>query len=167
MNTTRKTTSPARREYCVYATQVVHLNVEAKSAEAAYRKAMKRPHDFEPCGPDLTFDRAVRDVRTDEYINVGAGPAHCKSCGSEIVATVNDSHFAEGECGPCEYRRYATQAELVALASEFRQECSDRIRQYRDDLKEDFGDPDDLRERVTYWQKHRNRCDAAIAKANG
>lgn len=39
--------------------------------------------------------------------------ANCKTCGSEIVETINDSNFNEGECGPCEYQRYRSQPELV------------------------------------------------------
>ncbi|MGL4555393.1 MAG: hypothetical protein ACRC33_29850 [Gemmataceae bacterium] len=160
-------TPPAPREFCVYATDVLFQNVEASSAEEAYRLADEDPRSFEPCGSCLALDRDVKDVEADEYVRVGPPAAPCKTCGSEVVATVNGSNFAEGECGACEYRRYATQAELLALASAFRQECSERIQQYRDDIKEDFGDPRDLRERVRYWQKHRNRCDAVIAKANG
>jgi hypothetical protein len=111
--TRQNTTPPATREYCVYATQVVCQRVEASSAEEAYRTATERPHDFEPCGPDLTFDRAVKDVASDEFIRVGRAPSLCTWCGSEIVPSINDSHFAEGECGPCEYRRYHSQPGLV------------------------------------------------------
>lgn len=38
---------------------------------------------------------------------------HCTTCGSEIVATINDSHFNEGECGLCEYERYRSQPTFV------------------------------------------------------
>ncbi len=37
----------------------------------------------------------------------------CETCGSEIVESINDSNFHEGECGPCEYHRYRTQPELL------------------------------------------------------
>jgi len=37
----------------------------------------------------------------------------CKTCGSEIVETINDSNFREGECGPCEYQRYKSQPKLL------------------------------------------------------
>lgn len=37
----------------------------------------------------------------------------CKTCGSEIVPTVNDSLFGEGECLGCEYRRYHSQPALL------------------------------------------------------
>lgn len=115
--TTRNTTPPAPREFCVYAPQTVHRHVEAASAEEAFRAAQD-PASFEPCGPDLTFDRAVQDVPADEYVHVGRAASCCKTCGSEIVPTVNDSHFSEGECGPCEHRRYATQPTLVTRAKE-------------------------------------------------
>ena len=38
---------------------------------------------------------------------------NCKTCNSEIVETVNDSLFREGECGACEYHRYQTQPALL------------------------------------------------------
>lgn len=46
----------------------------------------------------------TQDLETDQP-SVG-GAIHCKTCGSEIVETINDSNFREGECGPCEYQRY-------------------------------------------------------------
>ena len=33
-----------------------------------------------------------------------------------IEPTVNGSNFHEGECGPCEYRRYASQPALLDAA---------------------------------------------------
>jgi hypothetical protein len=44
--------------------------------------------------------------------------AHCTTCGSEIVATVNDGAFRYGECGGCEYQRYTTQPKLLEAAKE-------------------------------------------------
>ena len=41
-------------------------------------------------------------------------PAICTTCRSEIVATVNDSLFRDGECNACEYQRYRSQPELLA-----------------------------------------------------
>lgn len=38
----------------------------------------------------------------------------CKTCESEMTATVNDSHFGDGECGGCEYERYRNHADLLA-----------------------------------------------------
>lgn len=37
----------------------------------------------------------------------------CLNCGEEIVATINDSEFRDGECGECEYGRYRRHAELL------------------------------------------------------
>jgi hypothetical protein len=37
----------------------------------------------------------------------------CKTCDSEIVETVNDSQFGDGECNACEYLRYKTQPALA------------------------------------------------------
>lgn len=41
----------------------------------------------------------------------------CRTCGSEIVETVNDSLFHEGECNACEYHRYKTQPALHKAAN--------------------------------------------------
>jgi hypothetical protein len=113
----------------------------------------------------ITFRRAAT-AAIKEWIGNNV-PRLCKACGSEIVATVNDSNFNDGDCGPCEYRRYRTQPEVLTLVQTFRQDCADQVQQYRNDLKEDFGDPDDLQERLEYWQQRRDQCDAVIAKANG
>ncbi len=40
----------------------------------------------------------------------------CKTCGSEIVETVNDGIFREGECDACEYQRYQSQPDLLDAA---------------------------------------------------
>ncbi|HZZ28994.1 MAG TPA: hypothetical protein VFE46_13415 [Pirellulales bacterium] len=37
----------------------------------------------------------------------------CRTCGSEIVETVNDSVFRDGECDSCERVRYESQPDLV------------------------------------------------------
>lgn len=42
----------------------------------------------------------------------------CKTCSSEIVATVNDSVFGDGECNACEYGRYKTQPECLEVLDE-------------------------------------------------
>ncbi len=150
----------------MYATDVLYQTVEAASAEEALRIAEATPC-FESCGNSLRIDRDVKDVAADDFIRVGAAASHCKTCGSEVVVTINDTNFNEGECGPCEYRRYRSQSELLELVRAFRQDCSDQIQQYRDDLKEDFGDPDDLQEMVEHWTERREQCDAAITKAGG
>lgn len=161
-----QTTSSATREFRVYATDTLYQDVEATSAEEAYRIADEDPH-FETCGGCLQLDAAVKDLETDEFIRVVAAASHCKTCGSEIVETINDSHFDDGECGACEYRRYRSQSELLSLVTEFRRECSNRILQCCEHLTEDFGDPDDLQEQVGHWRQRREECDAVIANANG
>jgi len=161
-----KKKSPATREFRVYATDVLYQDVEATSAEEALRIADEDPC-FESCGSGLQLDHAVKDLNTDEFIRVGDAASHCKTCGSEIVVTMNDSNFNEGECGSCEYQRYTSQPSLLELAQAFLLECSDQIRLYRDDLKEDFGDPDDLQEMVDCWKQRRDQCNAAITKAHG
>ena len=45
-------------------------------------------------------------------------PAHCLTCGSEIVETINDSNFRQGECGPCEYQRYMACGDLIDACRE-------------------------------------------------
>lgn len=113
----------------------------------------------------LAFHKAA-EAAVKEWIRNNV-PRHCKTCGSEIVDTVNGSTFDDGECGPCEYRRYQSQPKLLALVQTLRQDCSNQVQQYRDDLNEDFGDPDDLQEQVEYWTERRDRCDAALADASG
>lgn len=43
---------------------------------------------------------------------------HCETCGSEIVETVNDSVFGDGECDVCERARYESQPEIKACLHE-------------------------------------------------
>lgn len=43
----------------------------------------------------------------------GKSLGHCKTCESEIVETVNDSVFGDGECNECEYQRYRSQPDLL------------------------------------------------------
>ena len=37
----------------------------------------------------------------------------CRRCNCEIVPTVNDSLFRDGECNACEYARYRSQHKLL------------------------------------------------------
>lgn len=75
---------------------------------------------------------------------------HCSTCGSEIVETINDSHFGKGECGLCEYERYRSQPALVEAAANAQRElhCPDgdddecgAIAQLRDALNKSHGKP--------------------------
>jgi hypothetical protein len=63
-------------------------------------------------------------------------PAHCTTCGSEIVATVNDGAFRDGECGGCEYQRYATQPKLLEAAKEALMILSEIVCDLEDDKGE-------------------------------
>ena len=164
-------TPPAKQSYRVWADEVrrVFQDVEVDSPKQAHEIANAQPESWQRCEEHennaLRVSNEVQDLATQEYARID-GSTHCKTCGSEIVETITDSVFSEGECGPCEYRRYVTQPVLLELARTFRQECSDRIRQYRDDLEEDFGDPDDIQEAVGYWKDLRDQCDAALGKAD-
>ena len=40
----------------------------------------------------------------------------CRTCGSEIVELVNESHFGDGECDACENTRYKSQPDLMRAA---------------------------------------------------
>lgn len=112
-------TPPASRTFCVWAdrNRRVYQEVDAASPEEAYRLAKENPGGWQPCfeheGSGYRLSNDVRDVETDETFTVGV-VNHCKTCGSEIVETVNESAFREGECGPCEYRRYRSQPALLA-----------------------------------------------------
>lgn len=50
---------------------------------------------------------------------------HCKTCGSEIVETVNDSVFGDGECNACEYLRYKSQPDLLEALDDLLAETLD------------------------------------------
>jgi len=112
-------TSPATRTFCVWAdwNRRVYQEIDATSAEEAYRLAKENPGGWLPCiehddnGYRLSND--VQDAETNENVTVG-GAQHCKTCGSEIVETVNETFFRDCECGPCEYRRYRSQPALLA-----------------------------------------------------
>jgi uncharacterized Fe-S cluster-containing protein len=54
----------------------------------------------------------VQDLQTGENFTIG-DVDHCRTCGSEIIASINDSNFQEGECGACEYQRYRSQPRLL------------------------------------------------------
>ncbi len=168
-----RNTTPATREYCVWAdcNRRVYQKVAASSPEEAFRIAREHPEGWQFCfeheDNGYRLSDEVQDTASGEFIRVGARARHCKTCGSEIVETVNDSLFRDGECNGCEYERYRSQPELRELVQAYRQECADQIQQHRDDLKEDYGDPDDLQEMIDYWKQCRDRCDAALAKAYG
>lgn len=120
MAKTKKTspaTPQATRRFRVYATDVLFQDVEAVSADEAHDIAEEDPC-FEPCGGFLQIEPDVKDLDADTYIRVGAPTSPCKTCGSEIVATVNDGAFRDGECNGCEYERYRSQPQLLAAVRE-------------------------------------------------
>lgn len=47
------------------------------------------------------------------YMSKGKPISVCRTCGSEIVETVNDSLFRDGECDACEYQRYKSQPAIL------------------------------------------------------
>lgn len=114
---TRPSSSPALKHYCVWADYVrrVYQHVDADSPRSAMALA-KAAGAWEPCETDdhnnYRASNEVQDLETDEFIAVD-GQGHCKTCRSEIVATVNDSLFREGECNVCECQRYHSQPELL------------------------------------------------------
>lgn len=143
--------------------------LEAEASKAFWGIIVKHFPEakFGDLSPERTIHQRIANVDAiEEWISNNV-PTQCSTCHSEIVSTINDSCFRDGECGACEYRRYASQPELLTIAEAFRQECSDQVQQHQDDLKEDFGDADDLQEQVEYWKQRREQCDAAITKAYG
>lgn len=73
--------------------------------------------DVESYPPGLpSFDEFVAELRGKLLAIEWRHRPSCKSCGSEVVASVNDSTFGDGECGGCEYRRYRSQPSLLAAA---------------------------------------------------
>jgi DNA-directed RNA polymerase subunit RPC12/RpoP len=112
--------SPAKRTYCVWADYVsrVYQEVEANSPQQAFRLAQRQPGHWQNCfefedSDSYHLSNQVQDVKTEECFVIGRVDYCCKTCGSEIVEFVNESNFKEGECGPCEYRRYMTSRELL------------------------------------------------------
>ena len=116
-------TSPAKKEFCVWADHVrrVYQHVEAPSPKQAHDTARDQPECWEDCfehedRDDYRLSNEVQDLETEAYYAIRA-TTHCKTCGSDIAETINDSNFHEGECGPCEYRRYTSQPALVDAAN--------------------------------------------------
>jgi hypothetical protein len=110
--------SPANKIYCVWADYVRRLyqHVTADSPQQALDIAKKRVECWDPCdlhdGNGFRFSNEVQDLATDEFITVH-GTKNCKTCGSEIAETINDSAFRQGECAACEFQRYTSQSALL------------------------------------------------------
>src|SRR6185312_8494803 len=111
-------TGPAKRTYCVWADFVrrVCQHVEAESPMQAWAIAKEEgAWDFchERPAPDCyRLSDEVQDLETEAFHRV-QGATHCKTCGSELVETINDGQFRDGECGGCEYERYRAQPALL------------------------------------------------------
>ena len=65
--------------------------------------------------PESGVILSISHSLTHSMENTATSSAICTTCGSEIVETINDSNFNEGECGPCEYARYKLQPELYSV----------------------------------------------------
>jgi hypothetical protein len=89
----------------------------------------------------------------------------CKRCHCEIVESINDSLFGEGECGACEYLRYRTQPELLRLTISLRNACEDRISILEEEREEGTGDPDDIQDQIDHWTVLQRRCEQALTQA--
>lgn len=117
-NMATKKTSSAKRNFCVWADNVrrVYQHVKARSPKAAYAIAKGQPECWEPCdwhdNNGFRLSNEVQDLATEEFTPI-QGAKNCRNCGSEIVETINESNFRDGECGPCEYQRYRSQADLL------------------------------------------------------
>ncbi len=84
----------------------------------------------------------------------GKSRGNCTTCGSDIVETVNDSVFGDGECGGCEYHRYKTQPALLRALDDLLAHTVDA------DLAQGI-------ELTPGARKARARAIAAIAEATG
>lgn len=60
-----------------------------------------------------------------------------------------------------------SHADLLKLAELFSGTCGTRLSLLRDDLNEDFGDPDDIQDQIDHWQALKNESDTVFAKAYG
>lgn len=96
--------------------QPVFQDVEAASVKEAYALASDSPDNWqqydEHDSHGITLSGEVEDLATDECFRVD-GPTHCRTCSDEMADTINESKFGDGECGPCEYRRYCSQPDLL------------------------------------------------------
>src|SRR5712691_7143925 len=116
MTTTEK--SLAKKKFCVWADYVrrVYQHVTADTPQQAHDLAKKRVECWDSCdwhdNNGYRLSNEVQDLATEVFIAV-QGKNHCRTCGSEIVWTINDSNFSEGECGACEYQRYKSQPGLL------------------------------------------------------
>lgn len=123
---------PAKKTFCVWADYVrrVSQHIEAASPKAAYNAAKRKHECWQPCdwhdNNGYRLSNEVQDLSTEEFIPIH-GDKNCRTCGSEIAETINESNFPDGECGPCEHERYAskvTAANLLETLSAIRNDCA-------------------------------------------
>ncbi len=170
------TTSPATKTYCVWADYSTrcYQEIGAESPRAAHAIAAGQPDCWRNCYEHEDRDAYrlsddVQDVETGEYFTVGERTA-CKTCGSEIVATVTDGHFRGGECGPCEYERYTAQADLLASAASARAAFEERISsptEERGSVLRGGGSEEDCRDLDDRIVRHRHLIETADAAVTG
>lgn len=158
--------SPAKKKYLVKGEDVhpIYQEVEAESPEQAWHIADEQPdfweHFFEHDRDGIRISHEVQDPKTGEIFRID-GYSACSCCGSEIVETINDSHFRDGECGSCEYERYKSQPRLLKFAGFLRCVCEERLsalQEERDELgppppSEEDGWFDDIDDQMGHYGK--------------
>lgn len=101
-----------KKTYCVWADCItrVYQEVEAESPRRAFEIARDEPDGWQNCSEFIDRDdyrlcTHVQDTETGAFTYLGPRRT-CKTCNCDIVETVNDGRFGDGECGSCEYERY-------------------------------------------------------------
>jgi hypothetical protein len=112
--TTNENTPPATPNDKPDLRHVVEEALDAFWDVVAENYPLAEAGDLSPLSTVNLDDAAM--TAAEEWVRNNV-PVLCKTCGGEIAETVNDSNFGEGECGPCEYRRYASQPLLVDAAN--------------------------------------------------
>ncbi len=156
---TTKRTPPANKAFCVWADYVrrVYQHVDARNPRQAHAIAKRQSGCWEPC--DLCDTRTyrlsneVQDLATEEFTSV-RDPKCCRTCGSEIVESINGSNFHDGECGSCEYQGYRACGELIEALDELLAQT----------LDQDLAVGNELSDRE---EDARQRATSAIARAHG
>lgn len=167
---TKKKKSRAKKQFCVWADDVrrVYQHVTADTPQEALDLAKKRIECWDPCEEHCSngyrLSNEVQDLATEEFIPVH-GAKNCRTCGSEIVETINDSCFRDGECGGCEYARYVSQTELLRIARSAANSFTERISCLKDELREDFADTDDIEDQIANYSYLLDQHRKVIANA--
>ncbi len=166
--TLKNSTSPALKTFCVWADYVrrVYQHVEATSPREAHEKA-KTEANWEPCrvhdDNGYRLSNEVQDLETEDFVPV-LGTSHCRTCGSELVESVNGGKFRDGECNACEYGRYQTQPELVSVVRSCRVAFEERISCLKEELAAGYADRDDIRVQIGNYKYLVKRCESVLTK---